>query len=113
VSEDELPLLADVYPGLVSYLETALLAENYESLVLAARQARFHGWCTCSESCRYLKTAPDGVADIAWVHLEDEDTPYVWLQLAQGRASFAGMEICDFVLGHATEADPLRPAHVA
>jgi hypothetical protein len=113
VGQDELPLLADVYPALIAYLESGLVAEGYGPLALAARELRFHGWCTCSESCRYLKSAPDGVADNAWVHLEDDAGPYVWLQLLQGHASFAGMEICDFVLGPAPEADPLRPAYVA
>jgi hypothetical protein len=94
-------------------LEGGLIAAGEEYLAQAARELRFHGWCTCGDSCRYLKTAPDGVADNAWVHLDDEDGPYVWLQLSQGHASFSGMEICEFVLGPAPEADPLRPAHVA
>lgn len=110
---DELPLLADVYPALIAYLERALIAEGDEALAGTVRQLQFYGWCTCGDSCRYLKTAPDGVADNAWVHLEDEDAPYVWLQLAQGHASFAGMEICEYVLGPAPASDQLRPAHVA
>lgn len=113
MGQDEPPLLADVYPGLITYLESALMAEGDGSLAQAACELRFYGWCTCNESCRYLKTAPDGVADNAWVELEDEDGPYVWLQLLQGHTTFAGMEICEFVLGPAPEADPLRPTYVA
>jgi hypothetical protein len=113
VSDDELPLLTDIYPELITYLESALIAEGDESLARAVRQLRFHGWCTCRESCKYLKTAPDGVADSLWAELEDEESPTVWLQLSQGHTSFAGMEICDYALGPAPETDPLRPAHVA
>ena len=106
-------MLADVYPALIAYVEGMLIAEGWESLVQAARQLRFHGWCACFDGCRYLKTAPDGVADNAWVELENDNGPYVWLQLSQGHTSFAGMEICDFVLGPAPEIDRLRPAYVA
>lgn len=113
MGQDELPLLIDVYPGLVEYLESTLIADGDGALAQAARELRFHGWCTCSDSCRYLKTAPYGVAVNAWVELEGADGPYVWLQLSEGHTSFAGMEICELTLGSAPETDPLRPTHVA
>lgn len=98
MGEAEPPLLADVYPKLVAYLASALVAEGEEALAQAAGHLRFFGWCTCSPTCKYIKTAPSGSADSLWIHLEDEDTPYVWLQLAQSHTTFAGMEICDFEL---------------
>jgi hypothetical protein len=112
MGEEERPLLAEVYPALVTYLEASLIAEGESSLSRAVRQLRFYGWCKCRLSCTYLQTAAAGSRDNAWIHLEDED-PRVWLQLDRGHTSFAGMEICDFALGPALELDPLRPAHIS
>ena len=45
-----------------------------------------------TDCCRRL-------GDNAWIHLDDEDSPRVWLQLDRGHTSFAGMEICEYTLG--------------
>lgn len=111
MSEVERPLLATVYPALVAYLETSLVAEGEPSLARAVRQLRFHGWCRCRQSCTYLRTSAAGSGDNAWIDLEDEE-PRVWLQLDRGHTSFAGMDILEFALGPAPELDPLRPAHM-
>lgn len=85
MSEPEPPLLSDVYPTLVTYLEAALIAEGEDSLARSVRNLRFHGWCRCKGSCTYLQTAPAGFDDNAWIDLEDDDgTPLVWLQLNAG-----------------------------
>ncbi|MFG2234756.1 hypothetical protein ACGFNX_33025 [Streptomyces sp. NPDC048723] len=107
-----LPLLADVYPALVSFLASELAAEGEPALAQAVAQLRFHGWCTCSRTCNYLRTAPADRADNAWIHRDDGDTPLVRLQLDRGHTSFAGMEICSFELGPAPALDPHRPACV-
>ncbi|MFI6624889.1 hypothetical protein [Streptomyces sp. NPDC050528] len=110
--EIEPPLLADVYPALVSFLDAALVAEGLPLLAQALVRLRFHGWCRCSPSCTYLRTAPTTRAADAWFHFDDEDAPRVWLQLDQDHASFAGMEICEFELGPAPALDPDRPVDV-
>jgi hypothetical protein len=109
VSEIEPPLLADVHPALVSFLDTALTEEGEPDLARALARLRFHGWCRCSPTCAYLRTAPAAHADNAWIHLDDEDAPRVWLQLDRDHTSFAGMEICEFDLGPASALDPDRP----
>ncbi|MGW6980298.1 hypothetical protein ACWGE1_12750 [Streptomyces sp. NPDC054932] len=106
----EPPLPADVYPALVSFLDAALVEEGEPALAQALARLRFHGWCTCGPACTYLRTAPATRADSAWIHLDDEEAPRVWLQLDQDRTSFAGMEICAFDLGPAPALDPHRPA---
>ncbi|MER6445722.1 hypothetical protein [Streptomyces venezuelae] len=106
----EPPLLADVYPALVSFLDTALTEEGEPALARALARLRFHGWCTCGHACTYLITAPAPRASGAWIHVDDEEAPRVWLQLDQDRSSFAGMEICAFDLGPAPALDPHRPA---
>jgi hypothetical protein len=98
---------------LAAYLETSLIAEGEPSLARAVQQLRFHGWCKCRQSCNYLQTAAAGSRDNAWIHLDDEDSPRVWLQLDRGHTSFAGMEICEYTLGPASELDSLRPAHIS
>ncbi|MFE3767153.1 hypothetical protein ACFXPI_35965 [Streptomyces sp. NPDC059104] len=112
MSETEPPLLADVYPALVSFLDTALVAEGEPALARALAGLRFHGWCRCSAACAYLRTAPAGRADSAWIHFDDDAAPGLWLQLDLDHASFAGMEICGFALGPAPALDPDRPAGV-
>ncbi|MER7196146.1 hypothetical protein [Streptomyces flaveolus] len=107
----EPPLLADVYPALVSFLDAALVAEGETVLAQTVGVLRFHGWCGCSAACTYLRTAPDGCAGSTWVHLEDE-APRVWLQFDRDRTSFAGMEICEFDLGPAPALDLDRPSGV-
>ncbi|MEV0475046.1 hypothetical protein [Streptomyces prunicolor] len=112
MSEIEPPLLADVYPALVSFLDTTLAGDGEPELARALARLRFHGWCRCSPTCTYLQTAPATRAYNAWIHLDDEDAdePLVWLQLDLDQTSFAGMEICEFVLGPAPALDPDRPA---
>ena len=110
--EMEPPLLADVYPALVSFLDAALVGDGEPLLAQTLVRLRFHGWCGCSLTCRYLRTAPTTRAANAWFHVDDEDAPRVWLQLDQDHASFAGMEICEFDLGPAPALDPDRPVDV-
>ncbi|MEY2228965.1 hypothetical protein [Streptomyces sp. BF23-19] len=105
-----LPLLSDVYPALVSFLASKLAAEDEPALAQGVARLRFHGWCTCSRTCAYLRTAPADRADNSWIHLDDGDTPLVCLQLDREHTSFAGMEICAFELGPAPALDPRRPA---
>ncbi|MEV7525155.1 hypothetical protein [Streptomyces sp. NPDC091371] len=112
MNDIEPPLLADVYPALVSFLDAALVEEGEPALAQAVRRLRFHGWCGCSRTCNYLRTGPALRAANAWIHLDDGETPRVWLQLDQDDASFAGMEICDFELGPASALDPDRPGTV-
>ncbi|WP_329138855.1 hypothetical protein OG552_31845 [Streptomyces sp. NBC_01476] len=112
MTELERPLLADVYPALVSFLGTALVAEGEPGLARSVERLRFHGWCGCGPYCGYLRTAPEGRAENAWIHLDDGEEPRVWLQLDRDQASFAGMEICEFRLGPAPALDPDRPPHV-
>ncbi|MFB0631749.1 hypothetical protein [Streptomyces sp. AB3(2024)] len=112
MSEIEPPLLADVYPALVSFLDAALVAEGEPALARALAGLRLHGWCRCSAACAYLRTAPAGRADSAWIHFDNDEAPGVWLQLDRDRVSFAGMEICGFDLGPAPDLDPDRPAGV-
>ncbi|MET8331804.1 hypothetical protein [Streptomyces sp. NPDC005181] len=112
MSEIEPPLLADVYPALVSFLDAALVAEGESVLAQAVERLQFHGWCGCRQACNYLRTAPAARADSAWIHLDDEETPRVWLQLNRDHTSFAGMEICEFVLGPSPALDPDRPVGV-
>ncbi|MET9479065.1 hypothetical protein [Streptomyces sp. NPDC006638] len=109
MTETEPPLLADVYPELVSFLDAALVAEGEFTLAQAVADLRFHGWCGCSQTCTYLRTAPVGNADSAWIILDDEE-PRVWLQLDRDQGSFAGMEICEFDLGPAPVLDLDRPS---
>ena len=107
MSEIEPPLLTDVYPALVSFLDAALVGEGEPELARALAELRFHGWCGCGPTCNYLRTAPAARASNAWIHLDDEDEgeeerePRVWLQLDLDHTSFAGMEICEFDLGPA------------
>ncbi|MFD4862755.1 hypothetical protein [Streptomyces atratus] len=103
------PLLVDVYPALVSFLDEALVSEGESALAQAVVGLRFHGWCGCSPTCTYLRTAPTGCADSVWIHLDDE-VPRVWLQFDRDQASFAGMEICEFDLGPAPALDLGRPS---
>ncbi|MFB8038978.1 hypothetical protein ACFC5Z_40000 [Streptomyces sp. NPDC056004] len=109
MSETEPPLLADVYPALVSFLDAALVSEGEPALAQVVVGLRFHGWCECSPTCTYLRTAPTGCADSAWIHLDDE-APRVWLQFDRDHTSFAGMEICEFELGPAPALDLDRPS---
>ncbi|MEU6105809.1 hypothetical protein [Streptomyces flaveolus] len=109
MDETDPPLLADVYPALVSFLDAALVAEGKSVLAQAVVVLRFHGWCGCSAACTYLRTAPDGCADTTWFPLDDE-APRVRLQFDRGRTSFAGMEICEFDLGPAPALDLDRPS---
>ncbi|MGZ9934428.1 hypothetical protein ACXNSR_31615 [Streptomyces sp. NC-S4] len=106
------PLLADVYPALVSFLASELTAEGEPALAQAVARLRFHGWCTCRRTCAYLRTAPADRVGSTWLHLDDGDTPLVLLQLDRGHTSFSGMEICAFELGPAPALDPHRPACV-
>ncbi|MFE2141388.1 hypothetical protein ACFXA3_06435 [Streptomyces sp. NPDC059456] len=111
MTDTEPPLLADVYPALVSFLRAALVSEG-ESAALAQSVVglRFHGWCGCSPTCTYLRTAPaDRGGDSTWIHLDDE-APRVWLQFDRDRTSFAGMEICEFDLGPAPALDLDQPS---
>ncbi|XUL89826.1 hypothetical protein ACQ86D_27040 [Streptomyces galilaeus] len=101
MSEIEPPLLRDVYPTLVSFLDAALVGAGEPELARTVARLRFHGWCGCSPTCRYLRTAPDNRAASTWIHLDDEEEPRVWLQLDLERTSFAGMEILEFDLGPA------------
>ncbi|MGW3321217.1 hypothetical protein [Streptomyces virginiae] len=101
----------DVRPALVSFLTSELTAEDEPALARSVARLRFHGWCTCSRTCSYLRTAPADRAGNCWIHLEDGDAPLVWLRLDLDHTSFAGMEICAFDLGPAAAArDPRRPA---
>ncbi|MYS09026.1 hypothetical protein GTW71_21895 [Streptomyces sp. SID6041] len=109
MTETEPPLLADVYPALVLFLDAALVTEGEPALAKAVGESRFHGWCGCSPTCTYLRTAPASCADSAWIHLNDE-VPRVWLQLDRDHASFAGMEICEFDLGSTPALDLDRPS---
>ncbi|MFJ9245390.1 hypothetical protein [Streptomyces sp. NPDC101776] len=109
MTETEPPLLADVYPALVSFLDAALVSEGEPTLAQAVAGLRFHGWCGCSQTCAYLRTAPVGRADSAWIVLDDEE-PRVWLQLDRDHASFAGMEIWEFDLGPDLVLDLDRPS---
>ncbi|MCB5163802.1 hypothetical protein LG634_02950 [Streptomyces bambusae] len=113
MNETQPPLLADVYPALVAYLDAALVAEGEPTLAAALPRVRFHGWCGCSPTCTYLRTAPADRADNVWVHLDDEEAPRVWLQLDRDHTSVAGMEVCEFALGPAPALDPHRPAGMA
>ncbi|MBZ4322500.1 hypothetical protein [Streptomyces huiliensis] len=108
-ADAEPPLLADVYPALVSFLTAALVSEGEPTLARAVAGLRFHGWCECGPACTYLRTAPVGCADGNWVHIDDE-VPRVWLQSGRDQTSFVGMEICEFDLGPAPALDPDRPA---
>ncbi|WP_405995117.1 hypothetical protein [Streptomyces sp. NBC_00986] len=112
MSKIEPPLLSHVYPALVSFLDAALVGEGEPRLAQALVRLRFHGWCRCRPTCRYLRTAPTTRAANGWIHLDDEDAPRVWLQLDQDHASFAGMDICEFDLGPAPALDPDRPVDV-
>ncbi|MFD9490438.1 hypothetical protein G3I62_39650 [Streptomyces sp. SID14446] len=109
MTETEPPLLADVYPALVSFLDAALVSEGESALAQAVVGLRFRGWCGCSPTCTYLRTAPADCADSVWIHLDD-DVPRVWLQWDRDHASFAGMEICELDLGPAPALDLDRPA---
>lgn len=97
VSETEPPLLADVYPALVSFLDAAPVSEESPPWPRSWGLA-FHGWCGCSPTCTYLRTVPTDRAESTWIHLDDE-VPCVWLQFDRDHTSFAGMEICEFDLG--------------
>ncbi|MCC0093373.1 hypothetical protein K7B10_00870 [Streptomyces flavotricini] len=108
-TETEPPLLADVYPALVSFLDAALVSEGEYALAQVVMGLRFHGWCGCSPTCSYLRTAVADRADSTWIHLDDE-APRVWLQFDQDRTSFGGMEICEFDLGPAPALDRDRPS---
>ncbi|MEU4504903.1 hypothetical protein [Streptomyces sp. NPDC024089] len=111
MSETEPPLLADVYPALVSFLDAALVSEGQSALAQAVVGLRFQGWCGCSPTCTYLRTAPTDRADSTWIHLDDE-APRVWLQFDRDHTSFAGMEICEFELGPAPALDLDRPSRM-
>ncbi|MFI0739386.1 hypothetical protein ACH4PU_15050 [Streptomyces sp. NPDC021100] len=111
MSETEPPLLADVYPALVSFLDAALVSAGESALAQAVVGLRFHGWCRCGTACTYLRTAPADRADSTWLHFDDE-APRVWLQFDRDRTSFAGMEICEFDLGPAPASDLDRPSGV-
>ncbi|MER7767202.1 hypothetical protein [Kitasatospora sp. NPDC096140] len=104
------PLLGDVYPRLLSFVEAALIAEGEPALAGAVGRLRFHGWCGCRPTCTYLRTAPASRADSSWLHLDDDDAPRVWLQFDRDHTSFAGMEICEFDLGPVPALDPNRPS---
>jgi hypothetical protein len=78
VSEAERPLLADVYPALISYLNAKLTAEGEPALAAALVRLRFYGWCNCAPACSYLRTAPPGHADNAWLPFDDDEEPSVW-----------------------------------
>ncbi|MFG2392704.1 hypothetical protein ACGFYF_27955 [Streptomyces lavendulae] len=106
MSEIEPPLLVDVHPALVSFLDAALIAEGEPALARSLAGLRLHGWSRCSPACVHLRTAPEGRADSTWIHFDGDVAPGVWLQLDRDRESFAGMEICGFDLG----ADPGRPS---
>ena len=93
------PRLAEVYPALVDYLETALMDLGEHSLVDVVRALPYLGWCDCSSRCRYLRTGAMDAADSAWVHIEDDDEPRVWLQLDRSHTTVVGMEILEFDLG--------------
>uniref|UniRef100_A0AAU2JHW4 Uncharacterized protein n=1 Tax=Streptomyces sp. NBC_00049 TaxID=2903617 RepID=A0AAU2JHW4_9ACTN len=109
MSETEPPLLADVYHVLVSFLDAALVDEGESALARALVRLRFHGWCGCSPTCTYLRTDPATQGDSAWIHLDDEEAPRVWLQLDGEHASFTGTEICEFDPGPASAFDADRP----
>ncbi|MFD9398455.1 hypothetical protein ACFWA4_06500 [Streptomyces sp. NPDC060011] len=72
MTETEPPLLADVYPALVSFLDAALVSEGESALAQAVVGLRFRGWCGCSPTCTYLRTAPADCADSVWIHLDDD-----------------------------------------
>ncbi|MEU4953477.1 hypothetical protein [Streptomyces lavendulae] len=99
MSEIEPPLLVDVHPALVSFLDAALVAEGEPALARSLAGLRLHGWSRCSPACVHLRTAPEGRAGSTWIHFDGDVAPGVWLQPDRERESFAGMEICGFDLG--------------
>lgn len=109
VSEAERPLLANVYPALISYLDAKLIADGEPALAAGLVRLRFYGWCRCSLNCTYLRTAPAGRADSLWLLFDEAEEPSVWVQFDRDHASFAGMEILEFKLGPAPALDPDRP----
>ncbi|WP_034265436.1 hypothetical protein [Actinospica robiniae] len=98
MTEAAAPRLAEVYPVLVDYLKTELMELGEQSLVDALRELPYLGWCECSWSCTYVRTGDAERAGDAWIHLDEEDIPSVWLQLDRDRASIVGMEIHEFEL---------------
>jgi len=84
---------------LVDYLETALMELGEHAFVDAVRELPYLGWCECSGSCTYVRTGNVELAGSAWIHLDDDDTPRVWLQLDEEMKAIVGMEIHEFDLG--------------
>lgn len=112
MTETESPLLAEVHPALVSFLDAALVSEGEPALAQGLARLRFRGRCRCGPACDCLRTAPAARADHGRIHLDDEQGPRVWLQLDLDGTTFAGMEICAFERGPAPALDPDRPAGV-
>lgn len=101
MKELEPPRLAEIYPALVDYLETSLMDLGEHSLVDVVRKLPYLGWCRCKSACPYLRTGDVAAADSAWIHLDDDDAPRVWLQLDRDHVTFVGMEIHEFDLDSA------------
>ncbi|MBS2962443.1 hypothetical protein KGA66_05260 [Actinocrinis puniceicyclus] len=98
MTEPEPRHLAEVYPALVHFLETALMDLGEHAFVDAVSDLPFLGWCRCKPDCNYFQTGDAEAAGSAWIHIDDDDAPRVWLQLDRDCAAIVGMEIHDFEL---------------
>lgn len=98
MTEPEPRRLAEVYPALVDYLETALMDLGEHAFVDAVSELPFLGWCRCQPDCNYLRTGDTNAASAAWIHIDDDETPCVRLQLDRDCGAIVGMEIYEFDL---------------
>ena len=85
--------LAEAYPALVDYLETALIGPGEHAFVDVVSELPFLGWCRCKPNCNYLQTGDTNAAGSGWIHIDDDEAPRVWLQLDRDCATIVGMEI--------------------
>lgn len=76
LAAQDLPLLADVLPGVTSHLIDILHGLGQPEPELAARLQRqsFHGRCRCRPGCEFALTAPRGSGGtfMLWLEVDGE-----------------------------------------
>jgi hypothetical protein len=94
--EVDLPRMADAFPKLVAEIDRLLkLSDPGHPLADAIGGLRYHGRCTCTQTCNNLLTAPMGSAGPYLAQLEREGADVIWLSLDPTCTTVVDIEVLD------------------
>lgn len=94
MTDEELPLLAEVFPDLVAEILRLLDPED-TGLVEQIPTLRYYGRCACTPTCPALLTAPQGSPTPYLCELEGQGEPAIWLSLDPTGAWVVDVEVLD------------------